>query len=83
MAEFLRNAQMAVVRAHASKEGNDLAYSCEMAWAEYYWHSFLKVKGASNIRSQVAEFHELLEARHTERASQILSLVSDAQGDGI
>jgi hypothetical protein len=82
MADFLRNAQLAVIRAQASR-GNDLAYACEAAWAEYYWHSFLKIKDGRHIRNQVSEFHELMEARHTERALQILSRVSDAQGEGI
>ena len=82
MAEFLRNAQSAVMRAQASR-GNDMVYACEAAWAEYYWHAFLKVKGGKHIRIQVSEFHELMEARHTERALQILSRVSDAQDGDI
>ena len=82
MAEFLRNALSAVTRAHTSK-GNDMVYSCEAAWAEYYWHAFLKVKGGAHIRTQVSEFHELMEARHTERAFQILSRVSSAQDGDI
>ena len=75
MAEFLRNAQKAVTRAQASK-GNDLAYVCESAWAEYYWHAYLKLKGGKYIRTQVDEFRELMEARETERALHILSFVS-------
>jgi len=75
MAEFLRNAETALLRAQANKT-NDLAYVCESAWAEYYWHSYLKVKGGKYIRTQISEFHELLEAKDTERAIRILSSVS-------
>jgi hypothetical protein len=82
MAEFLRNAQKAVARAQTCKS-NDLAYACESAWAEYYWHAFLKVKDGKYIRTQVAEFRELMEAGHTERASQILSFVANGQSDDI
>ena len=82
MAEFLRNAQDAVTRAQANK-ANDLVYACEMARAEYYWHAFLKVKGGKYISSQVSEFHDLLEARHTSRALEVLSRVSSAQDGDI
>ena len=78
MAEFLRNAEKAVIRAQSSKD-NDLAYSCEVAWAEYYWHAYLKLQGGKHIRAQVTEFHHLLENRETGRALEILSSVSKKQ----
>jgi len=75
MAEFLANAQKALARAQAAK-ANDMAYSCEIAWAEYYWHSYLKIQGGKYIRTQVSEFRDLLESKDTERALRILGSVS-------
>jgi hypothetical protein len=76
MAEFLRNAEKAVLRAQ-NIEGNDLAYSCEVAWAQYYWSSYLKVKGTKHLNMKVAVFREMLEARETGRVLDILRSVSN------
>jgi hypothetical protein len=78
MAEFLRNAEKAIIRAQNTKD-NDLAYACEVAWAEYYWHAYLKLQGGKFIRAQVSEFHDLLKNRETGRALKILSSVSKKQ----
>ena len=76
MAEFLRNAEMAVIRAQNTMD-NELAYSCEAAWAQYYWTSYLKFKGTKHLNIKVAGVREMLEAHETGRVLDILRSVSN------
>jgi hypothetical protein len=76
MAEFLRNAEMAVLRAQNTTD-NELAYSCEVAWAQYYWTSYLKFKGTKHLNMKVAGVREMLEAHETGRVLDILRSVSN------
>ena len=75
MAEFLRNAEMAVLRAQNLVD-NDLAYSCEVAWVQYYWASNLKIKGTKHFNMKVAGIREMLEAKETGRVLDILRSVA-------
>jgi hypothetical protein len=76
MAEFLRNAEMAAIRAQNLVD-NDLAYSCEVAWVQYYWSSYLKIKGTKHLNMKVAGVREMLEAKETGRVLEILRSVSN------
>jgi hypothetical protein len=76
MAELLRNAEKAVIRAQ-NITNNDLAYSCETAWAQYYWTSYLKIKGTKHLNMKVAGVREMLEAHETDRVLDILRSVSN------
>jgi hypothetical protein len=76
MAEFLRNAEMAVLRAQ-NLINNDLAYRCETAWAQYYWSSYLKLNGTKHLNMKVASVREMLEAKETGRVLDILRSVAN------
>lgn len=65
--EYLRNARKAV-RIAGDVKFNLTAYQHQVAWAEAYWHNYLKSIGTKQFQAQMNRLKELLARKDTRAA---------------
>lgn len=65
--EYLRNARKAIRIANDIKF-NAVAYQHQVAWAESYWHNYLKSTGAKQFQAQMNRLKEFLARKDTRGA---------------
>lgn len=65
--EYLRNARKAI-RIAGDVKFNATAYDHQVAWAESYWHNYLKSTGAKQFLAQMNRLKELLARKDTRAA---------------
>ena len=71
--EYLRNACKAIRIANDVKF-NDVAYNLQVAWAESYWHNYLKSTGSKQFKTQMDRLKEFLVRKDTHGALKYLSV---------
>ena len=69
--EYIRNARKAVRIANDVKF-NAVAYNTQVAWAESYWHNYLKSVQARNFKTQMDRLKEFLARKDTHGALRYL-----------
>jgi hypothetical protein len=71
--EYIRNARKAI-RIASDVKFNDVAYNTQVAWAEAYWHNYLKSVGAKQFKTQMERLKELLGRKDTSGALRYLEI---------
>lgn len=69
--EYLRNARKAI-RIASDVKFNAVAYNAQVAWAEAYWHNYLKSVGTRRFMTQMTQLKELLARKDTRGALTLL-----------